>query len=159
MSAIFSVTCQSITIYNLTWPSHAYTVFMERARRTQSPNLTNSWLQIIDFNSGDWSWSQFCRDSNLMLLCFARSMSQTTPASLSFSLVNTAAITFSCWPFHTFHSHLASLSIQLCRCVCVWGRGGVRACVSMFTHKCCLTTAIYQRESWSHSSCRVQVNS
>lgn len=104
-----------------------------RARRAHSQNLTNSCLQN---NLLRFRWLKLCQFclSNLILLCSARSMLQTTPAGLSFSLVNTAAITFSCWPFHTFHSHLASLSIQLCRWWFVCGCVCMRVCAWLCVH-------------------------
>lgn len=61
----------------------------------------------------------------------------------SFSLVNTTAITFSGWPFHTSHSHFLACPFS---------------CLEESRGSYCLT-AISQWERWSHSSCRVQVNS
>lgn len=85
----------------------------------ESQNAMNSCFQMIYFSSGDWS----CASSAwaiwyvpLIVCC-----KQLLCTFVSFSLVNTTAITFSRWPFHTFHSHLLSLSIQLCG----WWGGGV----------------------------------
>lgn len=103
----------------------------------------NLRFQMIYFSSGDWS----CASSVWaiwyvpLIVC----SKQLLCTFVSFSLVNTAAITFSCCPFHTFHSHLLSLSIQLCR----WGGGGVLFNHKPFTGK--ITRAIHLVEcGWIH---------